>query len=382
MSNVTHTASSRLRFVAPALVALTAALLLSACTDKTVRAPDPVRPVKVMKVEPSAATRQIVLSGSVKARTEAAIGFRVPGKIVARLVNVGDHVEPGTVLARLDTTDLDLAVRNAEAAVGSAEARRDVADKALQRNKTLLAKGFIAQSVLEERQMEFDQADAALESAISTRDQAKNQAAYSELKADAAGIVTEIRSEVGQVVAAGTPVAVVARDGAMEVAIAVPENEIRHFAVGNKLTAHFWADDAVALTGIVREISGSADPASRTFAVRVSIPEDSRVRLGMTAMLSADVPVSGGGIVMPLAALSERDGKPVVWVVDPASQTVAPRTVETRSFAADGVRIAEGLSPGELVVTAGTQFMTPDKKVRIADAVASAATAVATVAAR
>jgi RND family efflux transporter MFP subunit len=341
-----------------------------------------VRPVKVVKVEPNAATRQIVLSGAVKARTEAAIGFRVPGKIVARLVNVGDHVGPGTVLARLDTNDLDLALRNAEAAVGSAEARRDVAEKALQRNKTLLAKGFIAQSVLEQRQMEFDQADAAVESAISTRDQSKNQAAYSELKADAAGIVTEIRGEVGQVVAAGTPVAVVARDGDMEAAIAVPENEIRHFAVGNKLAAHFWADDAVALTGVVREISGSADPTSRTFAVRVSIPEDKRVRLGMTAMLTADVPVDGGGIVMPLAALSERDGKPIVWVVDPARQTVEPRTVATRSFAAGGVRIAEGLAPGELVVTAGTQFMTPDKKVRIADALASPGTATATVAAR
>src|SRR6185295_19114329 len=132
----------------------------------------------------------------------------------------------------------------------------------------------------------FDQASAAVDSAISTRDQARNQAAYSELKADAAGVVTEIRAEVGQVVDAGAPVVAVARDGEKEVAIAVPENEIRHFAVGNKLAARFWADDAIALTGTVREISGSADQASRTFAVRVSLPDDPRVRLGMTATLS------------------------------------------------------------------------------------------------
>jgi RND family efflux transporter MFP subunit len=133
------------------------------------------------------------------------------------------------------------------------------------------------------------------------------------------------------------------------------------------------------LTGVVREVSGSADPTSRTFAVRVSLPEDPRVRLGMTATLSADIPAEGSGIVVPLAALSERDGKPVVWVVDPASQTVAPRNVETESFAPDGVRISEGLAPGELVVAAGTQFMTPDKKVRIADtALAVPATAVIT----
>ena len=288
-------------------------------------------------------------------------------------MNVGDHVAAGTVLARIDTNDLDLALRNAEAAVNSAKARNDTAERALARNQTLLAKGFIAQSVLEQRQMEFDQASAALAEAISTRDQAANQAAYSELKADAAGIVTEIRAEVGQVVGAGAPVVVVARDGDKEVAIAVPENEIGHFAVGDKLAARFWADDAIALTGTVREVSGSADSTSRTFAVRVSLPEDARVRLGMTATLSADVPVGDAGIVMPLAALAERDGKPIVWVVDPAKQTVVPRNVATEAFAADGVRISEGLAAGDLVVTAGTQFMTPDKKVRIADATLLAA---------
>ena len=302
----------------------------------------------------------------------------MPGKIVERLVDVGDHVEPGEVLARLDTNDLDLALRNAEAAVSSARSRLDVAEKALGRYKSLLAKGFIAQSVLDQRQLEFDEASAALDSAISTRDQARNQAAYSELKADAAGIVTEIRAEGGQVVTAGAPVVVVARDDDKEVAIAVPENEIRHFAVGDQFAVRFWADDAIALTGTVREVSGSADQTSRTFAVRVSLPEDPRVRLGMTATISADVPVSGGAIVVPLAALSERDGKPIVWVVDPASQTVAPRYVETRSFVADGVRISAGLASGELVVSAGTQFMTPDKKVRIADSVLPATAKVAT----
>jgi RND family efflux transporter MFP subunit len=147
----------------------------------------------------------------------------------------------------------------------------------------------------------------------------------------------------------------------------VPENEIRFFKPGDRLAARFWADDSLALTGVVREVSGSADATSRTFAVRVSLPEDPRVRLGMTATLSAQVPAEGGGIVMPLAALSERDGKPVVWVVDPNNLTVAPRAVETQTFAPDGVRIAQGLMPGELVVTAGVQFMVPDKKVRIAE---------------
>jgi multidrug efflux system membrane fusion protein len=321
----------------------------------------------VMKVEASAATRAILFSGSVKARHEASLGFRVGGKIAERLVNIGDHVETGTVLARLDTNDLDLALKSAEASVSSANARLEIAENQLQRGKALIGKSFITQSELDQRQTEFNQAKAAVDAAVSARDQARNQAGYSELKADAAGVVTDIRAEVGQVVSAGAPVVVVARDGEKEVAIAVPENEIRFFKPGDKLAAHFWADDTVALAGIVREVSGSADATSRTFAVRVSLPDDPRVRLGMTATLSADVPSESSGIVMPLTALSERDGKPVVWVVDPNNQTVAPRSVETQTFAADGVRIGQGLAPGELVVTAGTQFMTPDKKVRVAD---------------
>ena len=165
-----------------------------------------------------------------------------------------------------------------------------------------------------------------------------------------------VRAEIGQVVGAGAPVVVVARDGEKEVAIAVPENEIRFFKPGDKLAAHFWADDTLALTGVVREVAGSADATSRTFAVRVSLPDDPRVRLGTTATLAANVPTESTGIVMPLTALSERDGKPVVWVVDPNNQTVTPRTVETQAFA-----------PGGHHQVAGTQFMTPDKKVRVTD---------------
>src|SRR5262245_61708493 len=125
MSTIIHHRGRRLGLLTSALLLAAAGLALSACQEKVVHVPEPVRPVKVVKVEPNAATREVVLSGSVKARVEASLGFRVPGKIVERLVNVGDHVEAGTVLARLDTNDLDLALRNAESAVTSAEARLD-----------------------------------------------------------------------------------------------------------------------------------------------------------------------------------------------------------------------------------------------------------------
>lgn len=341
------------------------ALLLAACQEQAAEAPEPVRPVKVARVEPKAETRQISYSGSVKARSEADLGFRVGGKMIARLVDVGDRVEPGTILARLDTSDLALGLKSAEAALQSAQSQLAVAQSAYDRGEALFGRGFASRSALDDRKLVLDQARSNLDAARSARDQAVNQNSYSELKSDVAGVVTAVDAEAGQVVTAGSPVVVVARDGDKEVAIAVPENEIRFFEVGDKLDVRYWADSDVRQSGAVREIAGSADTSSRTFAVRVSLPDDPAVRLGMTAVLVADVPAEAGGIVVPLAALTERDGAQTVWVVDTEKKTVSPRRVETTSFAEDGVRVADGLSPGEWIVTAGAQFMTPGKAVRL-----------------
>ncbi len=367
MLGVSYPSLTRPAFIASRIAVLGLVVSLAACQQKAAEAPEPVRPVKVVTVDASAATREIVFSGSVRARTESQIGFRIPGKIVERRVSVGDTVEAGEILARLDTADLALAVRSAEANLAAARAGQDVAAAALQRNQALFARGFIAQSLLDQQRLQVDQATSALQAATSARDQAVNQAGYSDLKADAAGIVTAIGADVGQVVGAGTPVVTIARNGETEAAIAVPENQIRYFKPGDTLAVRYWADPAIEQNGTVREVSGSADPASRTFAVRVSLPADPRVRLGMSATLALDVAAEGGAIVVPAAALSERNGEPIVWVVDPAAKTVAPRNVRFDAFAPDGVRISSGLSAGDVVVAAGTQFMTPGKQVRIPD---------------
>lgn len=352
------------RLAARLALALGAALVLAACEQKQAEAPEPVRPVKVEKVAEAADTRTIAYSGSVRAKTEAELGFRVGGKIIARLVDVGDRVEPGTVLARLDTADLDLTLKSAEAQLAAATSQLAVAESAADRAQKLFDRGFTSRSILDDRQLALDQARSSLDAARSARDQAQNQIAYSELKSDVAGIVTAVRAEAGQVVASGTPVVAVARDGDKEVAIAIPESEIRFFHVGDRLAVHYWAEPSLHQTGLVSEIAGSADPTSRTFAVRVALPDDPSVRLGMTAALEAEVPVEAGGIIVPLAALGEREGSPVVWVVDPEKKTVEPRKVETSGFAPEGVRIGDGLASGEWIVVAGAQFMTPGKPVR------------------
>jgi RND family efflux transporter MFP subunit len=344
---------------------MAASLFLAACQEKQAEAPEPVRPVKIAKVEPRQDTRKISYSGSVRARTEADLAFRVGGKIIARPVDVGDRVEPGTVLAQLDTADLALGLKSADAALASATSQLAVTTSAYDRAKTLFARGFTSRSILDDRKLALDQAQSNLDAARSSRDQAVNQNAYSELKSDVAGVVTAVRAEAGQVVAAGSPVVTVARDGDKEVAIAVPESEIRFFHTGDKLGVRYWADPSIRQAGTVREIAGSADPTSRTFAIRVALPDDASVRLGMTALLEADVPTEAGGIVVPLAALTERDGESTVWIVDPATKTVEPRNVVTAAFAEDGIRITGGLKGGEWIVTAGSQFMTPGKAIRL-----------------
>lgn len=345
-----------------------AALVLAGCKEDVAIAPEPPRPVKVVEVAPAATVRTLVYSGTVEARVSSGLGFRVPGKIVERLVDVGDRVEAGTPVARLDTADLRLALQAAEANVEAARARLQVANDALARTRSLHEKGHVAKAALDKASLEADQAAAALDSAVSSRDQAANQSAYAELRADGPGIVTEVRAEAGQVVAAGSPVVVVARDGEKEVKVAVPEQEIRHVRRGLDVAVGYWAEPDLTQTATVREVAGSADPNSRTFAVRVSLPDDPRVRLGQTATVTLAIPTGETAVVLPLSALSGSGAATRVWVVDRSAGTVATRPVEVAAVVPDGVRVASGLARGDLVVTAGTQFMVEGKPVRLTDA--------------
>lgn len=344
---------------------LVLAVLVGCRQEKADQGGEPIRPVKTLTVSDAADTRMVRYSGSVRARIETALGFRVPGKIVERLANIGEKVETGRVLARLDPTDLKLSLQTAEANVGAAHTRLEVAESNRERARALAAKGFVAKSGLDAAGLEADQARAALEAANSARDQATNQIGYADLVADADGIVTDIRADVGQVVAAGTPVAVLARDDEKEVAIAVPEQDVVHFVKDQAVKVRFWADDGLVLDGRVREIAGSADPASRTYAIRVAILDARRARLGMTATVEAAVPVARDSVVVPLTALAQGEGAPRVWVVDLPTATVQPRDVVLGPVTPSGVHVTTGLRPGDVVVTAGTQFLVPGKKVRL-----------------
>ncbi|WP_263493009.1 efflux RND transporter periplasmic adaptor subunit [Mesorhizobium sp. ESP-6-4] len=350
----------------PAIGIVVAALALAGCSqEKAEVVQEVVRPVKVVEIGEARTTRQLDYSGSVRARIEMNLGFRIAGKVTERLVDIGQHVNEGDVLARVDPSDYELSVKSAQASLDAAERQVETVDLARKRAEQLYAKNFAPKSQLDQARLAYDQAVATRDAARSTLAQAQNQVHYTDLKASQAGIVTAISADVGQVVGAGTPVMTVAVDGEKEVSIAVPEMDIAGFKPGKEVKASFWSDEGLTLDGKVREVAGSADPQSRTFAVRVSLPNDPRVLLGMTANVEATVGSKAQLVSIPLTAMTEKDGKQIVWTVDRTSETVHPRPIKVANFTADGVAVADGLKQGDVVVAAGTQFMTENLKVKL-----------------
>lgn len=346
------------------VVSLSLAALVGCSEEKQAEAPV-VRPVKVVEVSAPDEGRVLQYSGSVQARNEITLGFRVDGKITERLVDVGQRVKPGDLLARLDPVDYELSVRQAEAELSAAEKQVEITQLALKRAQILQERSATSQSSLEQSQLAHEQAVSSRDAANSALEQARNRVAYAELKSDVDGIVTAAPAEAGQVVAAGSPVVTVAADGAKEVDIAVPEVDIAEFRPGKTVMASFWSNSGLTLEGKVREVAGSADSQSRTFSVRVSLPDDQRVLLGMTATVMVKTDGAQPAYVLPLAAVAQQNGKSVVWLVDRDTQTVHLREVTVAGFAGDGVRVSKGLDTGDLVVAAGTQFMREDMKVRL-----------------
>lgn len=341
---------------------------LAGCKEEPKVEQEVVRPVRTAVVEMTAPGHTLAYSGVVRSRIESALGFRVPGKIVERSVNVGDRVAVGQTIARLDDTDLVLAENSARATVAGARSRRDMASDNLDRAKVLLPKRIIAQATYDTRHNELDAAVSSLDAAEAQLRQAANAVSYATLKADKAGIVTAVTAEPGQVVSAGQPVVTLAHADEMEIAIAVPEQDAGYLAIGQRATITLWAGPRADIEGRIREIAGQADAASRTYSVRIAVSAPPQaLRLGMTASVGIKVDDEAARMVVPVTALTESDGHQVVFVVDPTNLAVRRTPVTVGGVTENGVRIAAGLHAGDTVVTAGVQFLRDGMRVRCAD---------------
>lgn len=338
---------------------------LYACSPKEQDKPVVVLPVYAIKVSLAPSTNSLSLSGEVRPRTESVIGFRVAGKLIERKAEVGAVVKRGDVLARLDPQDLSLQTKAVEAQSSAAQAElaQQVAD--LERSQSLLKQGFISQAEFDRRKNVLNIARSRVAEVDSAQRSSRNQLDYSVIRADEAGVVTAIDAERGQVLTAGQPVVRIAQGNAKEIAVTVAENRLAALQAATQLTINLSAAPGKTYLGTLREVSPVADPATRTFAARIAVPNaDAAMRLGM----SARVTVQGNAqpvMVLPLTALYRNGGKTAVWVVDPATSTVRLTSVTVTTVQEEGAVIGEGLKAGEMVVTAGVQKLQAGQKVRV-----------------
>ncbi|WP_199033223.1 efflux RND transporter periplasmic adaptor subunit [Ralstonia sp. ASV6] len=361
---------SRGRFSSLAVSAalLTGAALLAGCGKEQPKTPE-VRPVRTMTVTSEQGAGTAEFSGDVRPRIESRLGFRVPGKIVARLVDVGATVKKGQVLARLDPADLALAQQSAQAQLSAAKTDRDLAAADLKRFSELFAKGFISAAEQQRHQANFDGAQARYDQAAAGYRNQSNQAAYATLEADADGVVTGVDAEVGQVVSAGQPVVRVAQTAEKEVVVGIPEDQVDTLRKSPDVSVKLWADQSRSIPGKVREIAPAADPLTRTYTVKISIPNPPPdLKLGMTAVArfvrpSGGADSGGMGVRVPISALLQEQGKNVVWLYDAASQTVKPVPVTVGEPRDNVLLVTSGLAPGQTIVTAGVHLLKAGQKV-------------------
>jgi RND family efflux transporter MFP subunit len=338
--------------------------LLAACGDHAASATvKPKRPVQVQRValENEIARREFV--GVVRARYETDLGFRVAGKIVSRDVNVGDRVQIGDVVARLDPQDLKLQVESAEAEFAAATSSLQQAASDLERYTTLKTQGWVSVADFDRKKAAKDEAEGRLERAKRSLDLAHNQLDYADLKADADGVITAVLAESGQVVANGQPVVRLAHRGEKEAVVALPETWLSEVQ-SSKATVQLWSEPGRNFPARLRELSPQADAATRTYAARFTIDNsDDSVALGMTATVtlshSADVAV----VKLPLAAILNHGTGPFVYVVD-SSGALELRPVKVAAYTENTALVTSGVSAGDRIVKLGVQKLAAGERVR------------------
>lgn len=292
-------------------------------------------------------------TGVVRARTESHLGFRVGGKIAERLVNAGETVKIGQPLLKLDPTDYQLALQ-------AARSVQKQADLELERVRVLVEKRAESRDALEK-------ATAAAETSAAQAEQLANQASYTTLVADADGVVMSTLAEPGQVVAAGQSVLVLAKDGLREAAVDIPESSLESIREG-KATARLYLNSELNVPATFREISGVADPVTRTYQARYVLEgESTQFPLGATVTVRISTGGDNGKPTMeiPLGSLIDRGDGASVWVIDPKSSAVAKRPVSIAKLGAETASISRGLQGGDLVVSLGAHLLNTGEVVRI-----------------
>jgi RND family efflux transporter MFP subunit len=349
----------------PALLASASAALVGACQPEANDAAPGIRPVRGVTVERRETGAVITITGRVEAEDEVALSFRVSGRILQNDRKLGDQVQPGEIVARLEPQNELNGLRSAEANLAAAQGQLVQARNHFERQDALMARGFTTRPL-------FDQANQALQTALSRVDDAEAQlnaahdlVGFTELKADAPGVVTAIGPAAGAVVQAGQMIVRLARKGGRDAVFDVPAQLIRSAPSDPQIVVSLTNDPATTAKGRVREVAPQADPVTRTFEVKVGLtdpPEALRLGATVTGRMQME---AASVIEIPATALTSFNRQPAVWIVDPSSSTVLMRNVDVLRYDPEIVAVSDGLDMGEIVVTAGIQALHPGQKVRL-----------------
>ena len=331
----------------------------------------PPTEVEVQRVELTEAVKTITLTGEIRAQVESDLGFRADGRITERLVDVGDHVAAGQVLAKLDPQEQRAAVDGAEADVHAAEATFANETSNLARQKFLLAAKVNPQSEYDRAEESFRTAQSALNAAKAQLGTALDGLAQTELRASNAGTITARNAEIGQVVSAGQCVFKLAQDGPRDAVFNVNEAVFGQQPIDRnvQITIKLVADAGIYTTGTVREITPTLSGAGGTLAIKIGLEESPpAMTLGAAVLGEGSQPLgSQKAITIPPGSLASVAGQASVWIVDPATSAVFARPITIARYETDRVLVAAGLRPGEIVVTRNTQKMRPNQIVAIAE---------------
>jgi len=341
-----------------------AAILLAGCRDGGTTEAQPPRQVLTLTVRAASADNLGVFVGAIAARHVSDQGFRVPGTVLRRQVEVGQHVSAGQPLLQLDPSNFKLTLQQARAQLDAATSKAAQARVDLGRDAVLLKQNFISQAAYDRDKIALDTAVAELQAAQAQYDEAANQLDYATLRAAVDGLVTAIDVDVGQVVAAGRTAVSIARDGDREVVISIPETRLDQLRSAGRLTVSLWADPGKSWSARLREIDPAANSTTGTYDAHVTVLEpDASLRLGMTAYVHLEGPAAGPQYAVPLTAVVyPKPDAPAIWKVG-ADESVETHPVVVASVRGDTAYIASGLTDGDVIVTKGGNLLHPGQKV-------------------
>lgn len=360
------------------LFALAALMTTLVACSKAEAPQEPLRSVKLLTVAGSDLNLASEFSAEVRARVESRLGFRVGGKLVQRPAEPGQRVAAGQLLALVDAQDFQLAAQAAQAQVSAAQSQRDLAAAEFKRFEALKAQNFISGAELERREASLKAAEAALNQAKAQAQAQGNQAGYARLTASHAGVIIAVEAEVGQVVSGGQPVVRLAHNGPRDAVFAVSESAIMSIRLGQSMQAMVLSTGQM-VQGTVREMAASADPVTRTYAVKLALAPGVGGALPLGATLNVRAPglssAVASAIKLPTSALRQEGQGTAVWVLDEATMTVNSQAVQLGPVDGNEVVVTSGLQPGQKVVSAGVHVLSPGQKVTVYGAAPTPASA-------